>query len=646
MAVVGSTFIWDDQSAIANIDLPQPDNIDRPIYMTVVTADKGYEEWQHKVYGKDFYDIYGKNISFKRHGQPLLQAANIINAGGYLTIKRVVAEDATLANLVLVANLQKTTEQETDSNGVFLWQYTDPITGNIIQVSSAVAPSAGSGTIPAGVTVSPLMVDAVNLTFSLQSIAVYGNNLKAFVQAARTTYDSVGKPSLGSSGQYPLFLIADTGRGLSNKRFRIYAEDTSSVPVDYYRYLLEIYENGNLIETIPFTFNPNIIEGENNVSLQNAVLVNSKQVRARFFDDIYEDLIENLEYITNISDLTYKDIVFGKDEMQAPIPHFYTNGSPLLDSVFGNPLLSGSNGSFTDAPARLPHTSGMNIVDIAFKNAFSGNTADGDDIYDLDNNRVDCIFDANYHQEVKRAIEQLANFREDLVYFRDFGTEVTGIPQIKIIDSYCSHTRFCASYMNSYDIYDPFSRKQITVTVTYDLAALFVDHFINGRIRPFCGQKYKVIIPSQNFIKGTLNFSPKRTPSQDQRKIFDTMRINYLAYYDGNVLTMNSEYTSQTELTQLSWINNVLGTQEIIKAIRVLCPKIRYSFLDGDDLVQYRKDIQTMVIDKYADRFKECWIEYANDPAYDSNKIIYAVIYIKYRNFVQTEIFKITALQS
>jgi hypothetical protein len=109
---------------------------------------------------------------------------------------------------------------------------------------------------------------------------------------------------------------------------------------------------------------------------------------------------------------------------------------------------------------------------------------------------------------------------------------------------------------------------------------------------------------------------------------------------------MNSEYTSQTELTQLSWINNVLGTQEIIKAIRVLCPKIRYSFLDGDDLVQYRKDIQTMVIDKYADRFKECWIEYANDPTYDSNKIIYAVIYIKYRNFVQTEIFKITALQS
>ena len=127
-------------------------------------------------------------------------------------------------------------------------------------------------------------------------------------------------------------------------------------------------------------------------------------------------------------------------------------------------------------------------------------------------------------------------------------------------------------------------------------------------------------------------------------KAYLNINNDYLSFYDGDILTMNSEYTSQVRYTQLSWVNNVLGVQEIIKAIRALCPKIRYSFIDGDDLVQYRKDVQTVVIDKYRDRFKSCEIEYVEDEVYDLNKVIYAVIKIKFRNFVQTEMFKIIAL--
>ena len=200
--------------------------------------------------------------------------------------------------------------------------------------------------------------------------------------------------------------------------------------------------------------------------------------------------------------------------------------------------------------------------------------------------------------------------------------------------------------MNNYMIYEPYSRKKIKVTVTYDLARLFVAHFLNGRARPFCGQKYGIVIPGDDFVRGSLNFRPKRRPTDDQRKIFETMRINYLTFYDRNVLTMNTEYTSQTRFTQLSWINNVLAVQEMIKAIRVICPRIRYSFLDGSDLIQYRKDVRMMVIDKYADRFMSCEIEYVEDPIYASNKILYAMIYVRFRNFVQTEMFKIIALQS
>lgn len=646
MPIPGTTIVWDDQSDIPALTTPDEDQRDRPIFMVAMTADKGPEEWMHRISSQRYFDLYG-NPSFKRHGQVSIQTARIIQEGGRVTVKRVVAADSLLANLVLVAKVDKVQEQETDANDIYLWQYNDPTTGAIIQVSSSTLPVAGSGNIPAGVTITPVVVDGTKVSFRWQSFTALGNKLDTFAKAARLDYDNGGKPAVGNSGEYPLMLIADTGRGVSNKRFRFIQDDTSSYPLFYHRYFIEIFENDELLETIPFTLNPNIIERDRNSGIETAINRQSNQLRCRFFEDIYEDFIENIEYISGESNFTMMDPLFGCDLEGKSLKHYSTNASPVLDTVYGNPLVGGSNGSFGDYPVSVDHVgTNMNIVDIALKAAYAGNTEDGDDIYDMDNNRIDVIFDANYHQEVKRAIEQLVNFREDCVYFRDFGLNCKSIIDMKVIDSYQSHSKFCASYMNSYKIYDPYSRKQISVTVTYDLAILMINHWLNGRSRPFCGQKYGIVIPTTDFVEGSLNFRPTRTPREDQRRIFDDLRINYLTFYDGNVLTMNTEYTSQKKYTQLSWINNVLAIQEIIKAIRSLCPKIRYSFIDGNDFVQYKKDVQTVVIDKYADRFKECTIEYASNSIYDSNKLIYAVIKVKFRNFVQTEIFKIVALQS
>ena len=160
----------------------------------------------------------------------------------------------------------------------------------------------------------------------------------------------------------------------------------------------------------------------------------------------------------------------------------------------------------------------------------------------------------------------------------------------------------------------------------------------------FCGQKYEIIIPNDTYVEGTLNFAPKHTPYVNQFKELDDLRINYLSFYNGDVLTMNSEYTSQTRYTQLSWINNVLAVQQVIKAIRELCPKIRYSFLDGDDLTKYKKDVNDLIVNRYSNLFSSFEIEYVSNALYNSNKIIYACLYVKFRNFVQTEIFKIIAL--
>lgn len=626
MPAPGVTTIIEDQSQIQTITNVIQDTTDRPRYMVVASADKGPEEWKSEVFGNDFFDYYGKEPSFLKHGQPLLQAANAINSGAYVTFKRVVAQDSTLANIGVVAEVNNMQKQKVDDNGLPL--YKDP-------QSNKLTTDSNNGNNP------PVFENYVKVTYKLKSIASDGNDVKKFANLLYN--DSHHTNPIGTDGQYCLFLICDNGRGASNKRFRIYPDTTNSKPLSYVRYFIDVIENGVTLETMSFTMNPDVIEKDMNMSLYNCVKIKSKQIRAYFFDDEYDAFVNNVSYLMNESENTFAraDVLFGTDLNGNTYPNLVIDNQVAgvnLSSIYGIQLQNGSNGNFGERPINTKEW------EVEVVKAFDG-TFD-DCIYDLDNNRIDAIFDANYPKPVKRAIEQLVNFREDCVYFRDMGLNIHSLEEMQIYDYDNTKSRYCASYMNSYNVYDPYTKKEINVTIMYDLAQLFVKHFIDGRSRPFCGQKYGVIIPADTFVEGTLNFFPKHTPKVDQFKTLDDLRINYVTYYNGNVLTMNSEYTSQTEYTQLSWINNVLAVQQVIKAIRELCPKIRYSFLDGDDLSKYKKDVNDLIITRYAGLFQSFSVEYVDNDLYASNKIIYACLYVQFRNFVQTEIFKIIALPS
>ena len=176
----------------------------------------------------------------------------------------------------------------------------------------------------------------------------------------------------------------------------------------------------------------------------------------------------------------------------------------------------------------------------------------------------------------------------------------------------------------------------------YNLCQLFVGHFINGRHRPFMGQLYGITFP--DVIRGTVNFTPKNTPKEDQKQEIDDLRINYAGYYQG-LLTMETDYTSQNRSTQLSWLHTVLLIQELIKAIRARCAKIRYNFMDEDSLKKYEEDVQA-VIDKFVSKFESITMEYVEDSVYKANKIFYAVISVQLKDFIQSELFKITVLRN
>jgi Zn-finger nucleic acid-binding protein len=174
----------------------------------------------------------------------------------------------------------------------------------------------------------------------------------------------------------------------------------------------------------------------------------------------------------------------------------------------------------------------------------------------------------------------------------------------------------------------------------YLLALRLVSHVAAGVSRPFAGIANNLTFPE--FIYGTVNFLPREVPGLNQKQGFADANINYISYYDG-MPTMETLFTNQLEYTQLSFVNNVMGVQEIIKAIRTRCPRIRYTWLDGDDLEKYIDDVKE-VLNNYESNYKSLDIKYMADENYEHNKIFYAMLTVQFKDFIQEEYFKIEAI--
>lgn len=599
-----------DQSQAAAL---QATEVVQPLFMLGFSSDKGPEDLR-VVKGNTFFKLYGDDISFAKHGQPLLQAANIINNGGTLLAKRVVADDAMLANIAVLAKVKSEEVQKTNAKGEPLYE------DNITHEETTVADSN-----------TPIMVTVAKVEYETVSV----ENSKD-IETIKTEIEKKMDTDGPSDFVYPLFILTDNGRGLSNKRFKISPDYNTSKYAEYMTYVFSTIEKNKVAESFTFSINPDVIEAGVNRSLENVIKITSNQLQCKLFEANLYAFIEKVAEISKNSavDLINNDILFGRDKRGNLLPSVVVDldGGANLSYSYGLSLENGKNGAFGVAPIGTEEYK-EKLVEL-FDGTFSN------EIYDLDNYKIDLVVDANYPQEVKRAIEGFANFREDFMYLRDMGTTVRTLEEIVSTNIENSKDTFSATYCTSYDIIDPYTKKQIRVTIGYSLCRLLIEHFKNGRNRPLAGQLHNMTIPEA--IEGTINFLPKITPSYNQKETLYEARINYASYFD-NVLTLETLFTSQEKDSQFSYINNILAIQEVIKAIRSRCPKTRYTFIDGDDLEKYREDVES-VLNKYTNNFLSLKMVYTKDETMLANKIFYASLEVQFRNFVQTEYFKIYAL--
>lgn len=595
---------WYDQSGI----LPAPIEVDpKPVFLTAAAFDRGPENIT-RVSGKDFYKLFGNSINFNKYGQAAIQAANIIDNGGELILKRVVAKNAHLANAVVVANVTPTQVQKTDNQGNPL--YIDPAT-------QQETTDAGESNEKAMLNVAMIKYDVVSFQNKI--------SISEVVEEASKLLDE-------DKFVYPLMVITDIGRGESTKRVGFEPLYTISKNLSYMMYRIKYLGSEDFdAEYQTIALSPGVIYLGESRDLESAtskmIQINGHSLEKsinKFYNKISEISGLSLNVLNGI------DLLFGKDKkgnIATGISLDITSYN-LGDSL-GFPLMSGDNGSFGDTPIETDEYE-RELLE------FYNGTFDSD-IFNLDIYKPAACVDANYPYSVKKAIIELARFRKDFFFFADLGLECNTYESA--INSYYDvpKDKFVAWYAQSYKIVNPFNKRYIDVTITYSIARLLVNHLNDRTNTPYCGILYGWQIPEM--IEGSLNFAPKITPTINQKQELGDYRLNYASILN-NTLTMETEYTSQDSTTQLSFINNVISIQYIIRDVRDNCPKYRYSFISTNDLSEYKRNV-TEIISKYSKWFESLEFVYVQDDIMKANKIFEASLKVKHKDFVQSEILNI-----
>jgi hypothetical protein len=604
----GSEFNWYDQSTIASAAADVDIN-PKVRYFCLITSDKGTEDLT-TLYGDDWTSMYGSSPSFEKHGQPLIQAKRIIDAGGVCITKRLVADDATLGNVAIVASVTSETRNKSDSNGNPLYidasgnETTDPGTDNARATYDVAVISHGLMSLEGAKTSKEVMQNAIDATFP-------------------------------ENGVYPLYVFSDNGRGASGKNITVNPEYSLSKNGKYMIYTSSVMEGTQRSEQAKFTIDPSIISANTSLALSEYSM--DQVVCGTISDNVYA-FVAKLAEITGYGEdyLLTQDFLFGKTLRGNDIAGIeFDESSVDITATYGVELQNGDNGSFGDKPFG---TTAYTEKAVAYLDG-----TETDEIYDFTVLNADVVFDANYPDAVKAAIGEFVDWRQDMFFFRDLGLDNTNYEMIynKVYESACPTSKFNGIYCTSYDVYDPLTKNPIQVTMLYNMAPLIIPFFSGGRNRPLCGPSNGMSFT--DYIPGTVRFTPRITPKVNQKSLLEDIRVNYATKVDATTeeLTIETCYTSQDAYTQASFINNILAIQQVIKAVRAYSPKVRYQFYTTSDFSDYASAITANVLDGYSANFNTLELVYTQDAIMAERKIFKAAIRVACGTFIQTEIYDV-----
>lgn len=664
--MIGTHINYYDNSQIDEIEEVEVRN-NAPVIMACFGADKGTEE-MFDLAGNNFIKMFG-DPNYKKYGQVSIQTRRYVDNGARVIGKRVVAEDAKLAHTIVFANMYVTREHILDEEGKKKYITADgtivsydeeenqeEIKAAIPYLKSTVNLSYSTGTVDDGVT------SVEKIKAAMEKPEEGWTKTKIIDIETSTEEDTKYLKTIDPEGNevdievvnYPLFAIFDCGRGNSSKRFRLVPEYKLSKNLSFMYYTLTGLEGGNEIDTVTFAMVPDTIVNKACIDMNSVSNADLRYIKAYQNEDAFFDFVSDMADMADISveDLVANDPIFGCNRKGNAYEGIVLSEDSIdLQSITGQDLKEGSNGSWGDSPA-----SDMAQRDVYYKaieDFYKGKYTE--DIYDIDSYQIDIISDAAFPKPVKKAIAELIDYRKDALFIRDYSvpcadtvgiTSPETIEDIKVIredEIYFPHQLNVTDYIGAWEVIDIYSKKQVAVSGLYSIVPLIMDKLKNNISAPLAGQRNGAVI--DEIIKGTLNYKPRVTPSVNEKDDLEDLRTNFGSYYRDQYV-LETLYTSQDEYTQLSFSNNVLAMQRVIKALRTFFPAVRYAVITSDDdIAQITSQVNSM-LENYSSMFKELKFSYIGDGKYVANKIYRAKLTYRFNDFFQAEIIDAYALPS
>lgn len=614
MVTIPSTSdYWYDQSYETTPEVT--DLVNRPLMMAMFSSDKGPTGWR-KIHGRDFFKLYGASISAAKHGQPLLQAAYTIANGGELLCNRVVANDSSVANTILLATVKQIQTQKVNAEGEPL--YIDNITQ---QETTEEQDSDGTPNEKA-------YINTATIKWSVKTVT----NANSYVDDIQETLaGEIVEEDGEHTYTYPIFTIMDNGPGASTKRFKFSTNYTLSRTIGFAVHQLIYCGTQDFdYEYVNFSTVPGLMYNGSSMSAEVASN-NLLQMRCYEYSDGINKLYERLTAITGVdtAELETYDLLFAKSIKDKALDTISIDNTGLdLGADIGIPLSSGSNGEFGDAPF------GTTEYENALLDAFDEEK--NPQIYDLDRYQIDACIDANYPKNVKKKLVELAEFRKDFFFYGDLGLGVNSVDAALnyMMDMPHGSHKFSAWAYQHGDIVDPYTSKYVAVTLGYGLARVMCSHLVNSYHEPYSGVANEFTFPEYVNV----NHIPVITPSVNQKQQLIENQINYATIIN-DVLTMETEYTSYTyqgRSSALMYLNNVAAIQTVIKDVRRNCPKFRQTFTDTNDANSYAANVNK-ILKKYKDDYKQLTVEFGQDELMRLNKLFEVNLKVVHKDFYQAE---------
>ena len=409
------------------------------------------------------------------------------------------------------------------------------------------------------------------------------------------------------------------------------------------------------------------------ISLKPVIPSNFKEVKIKLISATY---YEDGEAKQGTCYITYNTNTLARDDVSKNLG-IDTNKKPILPSPkFTGYLLNDmtKDSSYDVKTVYVPYATDY-LYQEQYRRFFNG---DFDrDIFNLDVYFPNAFFDANYSDSVKLAVQRLAAYRGDFMCYMDMGSNKVNsyADCLELIPSMTGGLELTESEDNQYKyirdmhiavtclwykIRNPYDNKVITVTATYGLSILYINHFKNDVSKVFAGISNNITI--NNIIEGSVNYIPKIYPTNEmtslnniggvypsddetiinEKQLMCDLKVNYGCYYNDR-FSIETEYTMNSTESEFSYWNNVALVCIMMQAIRKACPAARYQFITSEDLSVYQIAVET-AMKPWKSKFANLKFKYVQDDVAIENKIFYAAIEVVFKPFAQAEIFELTAL--